>query len=164
MLSYINDHFIGASDLSKFHETTNENHKRDLGPFHSLVYKTKGTIYCANIARGNKPKTETTKLNAFYFLAIDFVRALLCGTVQCGPVLVLSKANEQVYFTDYSDCKNIDEILERQLSVVIKLFDDYMDCKLSGNNSGKKPTDSSGCLPCILGVLAVLWLITTLFG
>jgi hypothetical protein len=43
-------------------------------------------------------------------------------------------------------------------------FDDYMDCKLSGNNSGKKPTDSSGCLPCILGVLAVLWLITTLFG
>ena len=42
-------------------------------------------------------------------------------------------------------------------------FDDFMDYKLSGCEEDKQPTDNSGCLPCILNVLAVLWVVSKLF-
>ena len=42
-------------------------------------------------------------------------------------------------------------------------FDDYTDYKLSGCEDNNQSVDTSGCLPCILGVLAVLWLISKLF-
>lgn len=42
-------------------------------------------------------------------------------------------------------------------------FDDYMDYKLSGCEADETPSDNGGCLPCILGVLAVLWFVSKLF-
>ena len=42
------------------------------------------------------------------------------------------------------------------------VFDDYMDYKLSGNGSGQGYGDFGGCLPWVLGVLIVLWLISKL--
>ena len=45
------------------------------------------------------------------------------------------------------------------------LFDDYMEYKLSsGEDDDNKPMDNSGCLPWIIGVLVVLWIISKLFG
>ena len=41
-------------------------------------------------------------------------------------------------------------------------FDDYMDYKLSGCEADEKPSDNGGCLPCILGILTVLWLVSKL--
>ena len=42
-------------------------------------------------------------------------------------------------------------------------FDDYMDYKLSSCEDDEKQTGYGGCLPCILGVLAVLWIVSGLF-
>ena len=45
------------------------------------------------------------------------------------------------------------------------LFDDHMEYKLSGGeDDDNKPTSNSGCLPWIIGVLVVLWIISKLFG
>ena len=43
-------------------------------------------------------------------------------------------------------------------------FDDFMDYKLSTLSESNVPTSNGGCLPLILGAIAVLWVITTLFG
>ena len=43
-------------------------------------------------------------------------------------------------------------------------FDDFMDYKLSTSSDSDAPTGNSGCFPFILGTVAVLWLITLLFG
>ena len=43
-------------------------------------------------------------------------------------------------------------------------FDDFMDYKLSTSSEPNVPTSNGGCLPLILGAIAVLWVITTLFG
>ena len=42
-------------------------------------------------------------------------------------------------------------------------FDDFMDYKLSNCEDDDKTSDNSSCLPCILGVLAVLWFVSKLF-
>ena len=42
-------------------------------------------------------------------------------------------------------------------------LDEYMDYKLSGCEADEKPSDNSGCLPYILGLLAVLWFVSKLF-
>ena len=43
-------------------------------------------------------------------------------------------------------------------------FDDYMDYKLScGEEDDEKPTESTGCLSWVLGVLIVLWILSRLF-
>ena len=43
-------------------------------------------------------------------------------------------------------------------------FDDYMDYKLSGYEDDEKPFETSGCLPWALGVLTVLWILSSLFS
>ena len=43
-------------------------------------------------------------------------------------------------------------------------FDDYMDYKLSGCEYDEKQADHSGCLPWVLGVLTVLWILSRLFS
>ena len=43
-------------------------------------------------------------------------------------------------------------------------FDDFMDYKLSTSSGSNVPTSNDGCLPLILGAIAVLWLLSTLFG
>ena len=43
-------------------------------------------------------------------------------------------------------------------------FDDFMDYKLSTSSESDVPTSNSGCFPLILGTVAVLWLLTLLFG
>ena len=43
-------------------------------------------------------------------------------------------------------------------------FDDYMDYKLSGYEDDEKPSETSGCLPWVLGVLTVLWILSSLFS
>lgn len=42
-------------------------------------------------------------------------------------------------------------------------LDDYMDYKLSSSEESKKPAGNSGCLPCVLCVLALLWIVSKLF-
>ena len=42
-------------------------------------------------------------------------------------------------------------------------FDDYMDYKLSGCENDEKPPETSGCLPWVIGVLTVLWILSKLF-
>ena len=42
-------------------------------------------------------------------------------------------------------------------------FDDYMDYKLSGCENDEKPSETSGCLPWVLGVLSALWILSKLF-
>ena len=41
-------------------------------------------------------------------------------------------------------------------------LDDYMDYKLSGCEKDEQLTDHSGGLPCVLQVLAVLWIVSKL--
>ena len=43
-------------------------------------------------------------------------------------------------------------------------FDDYFDYTLSGCENGEKPSESRGCVPWVLGVLAVLWILSKLFS
>lgn len=38
-------------------------------------------------------------------------------------------------------------------------FEDFIDYKLSQSESNEAPAEASGCLPLILGVLAILWII-----
>ena len=42
-------------------------------------------------------------------------------------------------------------------------FNDYMDYKLSGCEKDEKPSETSGCLLWVLGVLSVLWILSKLF-
>ena len=42
-------------------------------------------------------------------------------------------------------------------------FDDYMGYQLSGCEVDGKPAESDGCLPWVLGVLVVLWIVSKLF-
>ena len=43
-------------------------------------------------------------------------------------------------------------------------FDDYMDYKLSGCDNDERLSETSGCLPWVLGVLTVLWILSKLFS
>ena len=42
-------------------------------------------------------------------------------------------------------------------------FDDYMDYKLSGCEDDEQQSVPSGCLPWVLGVLTLLWILSKLF-